>query len=451
MVGVILLLLALFLYIKGKRAYSILIYISFVSGIGGFSVLVDSVTGIKNEDLGFIYVVLINIYSAIMEPVKYRTFYKLDRVIKIFFAFMILSIFYSAIHYRMTGYELLQGTRQVFYFTSYYFIRKFKQDEVVKVIKYTFVITIITSVLYIVMSITGIPLLPDAERFESTDSISFMHRYYDSPEFLSFCIFFVMFGSNLFKIRNKQICFTILIIATVCTQGRTLMLIILISIILGFYFRRKLTTALKYLLPLGVVLAIFGGIISSRFEGDNSTSGDIQGVMQGDFVATAEGNAESGSTLTFRLAWCLERMIYLNNRPLSEKIFGLSLLSDQSPRVQGMYHFVIGNIDRETLKIAQLSTPDIAYGNMITKFGYGGSIIFLLIWINIFIIFYKQKDYSSLAFCGMIYVFYAICVSISSKGIFNTGNLTLPYLIIAYCQQQRALIQQSKIRTNGKS
>lgn len=77
MIGVALLILAIILYVSKKRAFSILLFISFVTN--GFNLLDDSLLGgVKNEDLGFLYVIIINIYSYFYEKTKVSTYKKVD-------------------------------------------------------------------------------------------------------------------------------------------------------------------------------------------------------------------------------------------------------------------------------------------------------------------------------------------------------------------------------------
>jgi uncharacterized membrane protein len=61
MIGILLLLLSIIFYIKSKKKWSFLIFISFCGN--GFYLLTDSVLGIKNQDAALIYFIVIFIYS----------------------------------------------------------------------------------------------------------------------------------------------------------------------------------------------------------------------------------------------------------------------------------------------------------------------------------------------------------------------------------------------------
>jgi len=430
MIGLLLLITSIALYVYGNRVWSIFIFLSFVTGVGGFSLTVDTVTGIKNEDLGFIYVVLINIYSYYFENGTYKESIDLRNVVLVFFVFMVLSIIFSIFYYEMTLIEIVQGSRQIFYFTSYFFIRKLRKTEIKKVVYLVFGITLITSVFYIWQSFTGIEILPNSARYHSSDSIGFLNRYYNTPPFLTLCIIIVLISKFHFIVKN-YITMPILILALICTQGRTLIIFTAILVIIGLWLQGNLKGQVKYFVWIVVSFLFLGNVLYERFEGARSTTADIKGLVNGDFIAVVNENGD-GSSMSFRFAWCLERMSYLTERPILENVFGLSLLSDQQPRVRKMYHFHIGNVDRDTKKVAQLSTPDIAYGNMLTKFGYGGSLIFMAIWICMLMLLYKSCKKDSFSFVGFIYIMLMLFVSLAGRGIFNTGNMVVPFMFVTY-------------------
>lgn len=61
MLGIVLLLIALYLYFKPRYRYlSYLLYLSFMLGSsgGGFGILIDKVIGVKNGDMAVVYTFL---------------------------------------------------------------------------------------------------------------------------------------------------------------------------------------------------------------------------------------------------------------------------------------------------------------------------------------------------------------------------------------------------------
>ena len=102
-------------------------------------------------------------------------------------------------------------------------------------------------------------------------------------------------------------------------------------------------------------------------------------------------NMGEGGTLTYRIAWVYERFDYLIHRPIGEQIFGLGLISDSQPIVNKKYNFMIGLRDESTGETYQLYTPDISYGNLLSRHGFVGSIIYLCMLVNFAIFLYKDR------------------------------------------------------------
>lgn len=96
MLGIALLLLALYLYFKPKYRYlSYLIYLSFMLGYGGgFGLTTDDVLGVKNMDMAIVYTFFISLYLIIHK--KY-TLPRL-RVIKLYKVFLLFLICSVAFH-----------------------------------------------------------------------------------------------------------------------------------------------------------------------------------------------------------------------------------------------------------------------------------------------------------------------------------------------------------------
>lgn len=61
MIGLLLLFLSIIFYVKDKKRWSLLIFLSFCGN--GFYILTDNILGIKNQDAALIYFIVIFIYS----------------------------------------------------------------------------------------------------------------------------------------------------------------------------------------------------------------------------------------------------------------------------------------------------------------------------------------------------------------------------------------------------
>lgn len=430
MIGIILFLISVVLYVSGRKRWSLLLFVSFVTKGLGF--LTDEVIGIKNQDLAFVYTVVICLYSFIYEKkIQVAEDKLLSYLIKALFVFLLCSVLFSWVHYHFTPYQILQGGRQHFVFLSYFFLRKINRKDVLWLFRMLFYITLIHSVLYIVQVLTGAAVLPyryDLMEISGNSSTGLL-RYYNSPHLLAFFLYMAM----LYPLRNyvlNNIAAVLFLAALFCTQGRTYIIITLFCLLLGYLVRGRLSGSIRISLILGMLLLLFSELLTSRYEGGD-TDNDIQAVLNGDFIKNVKNEEDTEGTLSFRFAWIYERMLYLSERPLSENIFGLGMISDsQKDVVNSMYHFTVGLVDEETGLPVQLATADIAYGNMLTQFGYFGGFLLLFIWIRLAIIFYQRRRLDGLLLCMSLFVINRVLGSVSGSHISTTAYLAIPFLML---------------------
>lgn len=437
MLGLSLLLLSIILYVKNKKEWSFLIFISFCGN--GFYLLTDSVLGIKNQDAALIYFIIIFIYSYFNERhIKYVHNNNIEKWLKIFFIFMLFNVLFSMIFYQLDLIQIIQGGRRYFIIFAFYFIRKIKTSDVEWLLRKIVYITAITSVLYIIQCQTGWPVLPDSDIYYSTDSVDGTFRYYNSPPFLELSLFLLIFYSKYFKGWKNTIVIAIMFVALLCTQGRTQIAGTIMVILVGLYLNGSYKKIVKYGLLGLIAITPFMPILIERFESDDkSTGGDLQAIMSGEFM---NANGQFAGTMTYRFALVYERMAYLADRSIGEQIFGMGLLSDQQKElVRRMYHFNIGLRDRETGEVVQLSTPDIAYGNLISRLGFVGMAIYLVIWGIMLVQAYKNRKVDIIVFCLFLYLFNYIISSFSGATISYTENIILPMMLIVYMDKMKLL------------
>ena len=450
MIGIIILILALGLYISGNKRWSTLIYLGMLNN--GFQVLTDRVIGIKNLDIAFIYMVIICIYSQIYEKPPKDEF-GIRKHVYWLFAFMVCSVLFSYIHYGFTFAQILQGSRHLWFFMSYLFLRKLRYKDVIWIFEKLYYITLIVSVLYIIQVIFRLPTLPyyDLE-YVKIESATGLSRFYNFPFFLDFFIIVSVLCPQLIRnFRWRKIATFIFIIAILCTQGRTYIGVTAAVICFGLLMKGQASTIVRFLLIAGILLLPFSDLIIGRFEGreGRKTNSDITSVLNGDFIRVAtSGNISRIGTLTYRFAWVYERAAYLSNRPLNENLFGLGLISDsQYGIVQQRYHFKMGLRDADG-NIMQLVTPDIAYGNILSQYGYLGGLLLLTLWIRLIKLFYRNRKINPLFFSTFLALIVIILNSVSDVGVSYTSRLALFFCIASITPY---LIHQIKRRNETNS
>ncbi len=450
MLGYILLGFAIYYYFyAGMKKWSILLFMFFCND--GFWILPDFVIGAKNYDLAAIFCFFMAPFSMIYEDAPERENKTIKYIVVFLMYFMIVSAFFSRYHYDFTWFQIFQGGRRLIIFVSYFFLVKMKKKDIEWLFNILFKITIITSVLYIIQVLTDLPVLP--YRKIEVGEITELGRYYNSPPLLYLFLYITIFYPELMKIKRPYICVIILAGALLCTLGRTQIFSVLFMIVVGFFIRGRLTVFVKYALIFSILLIPVYNSLVTRFGGEDytskiSTTEEIRNILNGSVEESVmSGSAKNQGTMNYRLAWVYERMLYLSERPIGEKIFGLGMINDsQTETVQRMYNFKIGRYfseDDKTTK-AQMGTPDTSYGNLLTRFGYVGGSVLLFLWIYIAYFAWKSRKKDEWMFVLFLLTSAYILLSFSGNLISDPKNLSIVYYIITLSLWRQAEKEESE-------
>lgn len=429
MIGIILLLVSLVLYMNPHRRYiSIFIYLGFMLGhYGGYNILTDNVIGMKNMDCAIIYTFIINAYLILsnqwkIPQVEFKSYY-----IGILF-FLISCVCFSFAYYHLTPYQILQGGRRFLLLFSLPILIRTRPEELEKIIKLLLYVCLLTSVLYILqVLVVKRPLMLYGEF--KIDSSTGLPRFYNPPANTVFFLSLSFLAPQWFpKIININIIRGILYFAVLCTLGRTNIAVSTATILFVLMLHGKFKKVAKVMVVLSLFLTPFVGTLSQRFE-EGGTDNDIRMIMNGDFGR--DYAAEGDATMLYRFAWCYERMDYLLKRPLPEQVFGMGLCSDSQDWVNKRYNFKIGLINKESYEVAQLATPDIAYGNMITFLGIGGMVCYLLFCISLTRFFWRRRK------CNLMFLYLAAnsivmyISGFSGSGLSEAKTFSFMFLIMS--------------------
>ena len=387
MFGLILLTISLILYFNPKYRYlSYFLYLSFMMGYdGGFGLWTSKILHIQNRDIAIIYTFVVNIYL-----IANRKFYlpklSLIKSYKVLILFITASVLFSLVYYQFSPFQILQGGRNYLLLASVPIFIQIKRIELEKILRLLIIITVTTSILYILQMILGRPIMPYNGKGH-IDPTTGLIRLYNSPANLPFFLTLSFIAPFYFK-KKILICRIIFFAALMCTLGRTGIFSGIMMIFLALVISGKFSKIGRYAILICIMFIPFLDTISNRFEKGN-TKNDLQLITEGKFAQDYE--SDSGGTMTYRFAWIYERWDYLIHRPMIEQIFGMGLISESQERTHQMYHFNIGLYNEETRHIDQLSTPDIAYGNLLTKLGFGGLIIYLVFYFQLAMFFFRNR------------------------------------------------------------
>lgn len=430
MIGIILLIISLGLYFEpSKRYLSYFLYLSFMMGSGGgFGLWIDHIIGLKNSDCAVIYTFLISLY--LLAEGKWRIPRIRGRgILTAFITFLIFSIFFSYLYYGLSPVQILQGGRSFLLIFSLPILVQAEPEEVRKVVRMLFWICLVTSVLYILQAlVVKGPVMPYPGDV-TTDRTTGLVRMYNIPANLTvFLALSFLCPEFLPKKVNLNMVRGILFIALICTLGRTGiaagLLLVMLALLLNGSFKRIGAA----LIVIGILFIPFVGTMSKRFEGGN-TSDDLEQVLNGKFNENYENQGDA--TMLYRFAWCYERGNYLVHRPLGEQLFGMGLCSDSQDWVYKHYNFKLGLPNEENMLPVQLNTPDIAIGNMITKLGFGGTIIYLAFYISLVLFFWKYRKCNVLFLLMSAYSIILMIELFSGSALSEVKTLSLMFFIMS--------------------
>lgn len=447
MIGYLLLLIALLLYIKPKyRHWSFFLYLSFMMGYGGgFGLWTDEVLGAKNGDLAIIYTFVI---SIVMVFKRQYNIPKWSFVVqyKWFILFLFASVLFSLFYYHFTPFQILQGGRSFLLIFAFPILVNIKQRNFDKVLQLLIKVCVLTSMLYILQTISRHAIMPYGE-FD-TDPTTGLPRFYNSPANLDIFLALTFLKPELFK--GRIIYYRILFfLALVCTLGRTQIITTILLVFIALFFDGKIQKIGKYVIVIGVMMLPFIGVLSDRFTGDGAS--DFSDIQAGNFKEGYVQGRDQG-TLLYRFAWVYERYDYIIHRPLGEQLFGLGLISDSQPWVDKHYNFKIGLSNPDGIGAVQLSTPDISYGNIMTRLGFLGGVIYITFIVSLLFFLLKRRKDNVFILVSAASIILLFINSFSGSLMSETRSFTIYFLFLSFLfNNKRKILNYDKNNCNNIS
>jgi hypothetical protein len=425
MVGNILLLLSLiFFFNKNLRYISIILYIGFLTGTwGGYNIFTNDIINNFNANLAFVYTVVIVPFVLSAYKTKIKDLL-LIRIIIIFNVFLTISCLYSFLHYDLSL-EIIFKAAKVSYLTlSIIIFRSLSSVEINKIIRIIGIICFVVSICFLLQVLVNVQILPYPYIAEIDTSTGIM-RYYNYPEMLSFYLILSFLDKRTFY-GNINIYRVVFLLTVFSTLGRSYIVANLIGVFLVFFADTGAQKRFQYLLLLTALITAFSSVIEDRFFKTQATSNDLGMIINSEYKNTESfGNA----TLAYRMGWIYERLAYLSKRPISEPLFGLGFVNDAEPISRKMYKFDLGLLNRDTGIRTQLETPDIAWGNLLTRYGLIGIILCIIIFITLIKHFYKFRKIDPLFHAGLLYIIVELIGSISSSNLGYPKNYAFFFLV----------------------
>ena len=395
----------------------------------GLAILPDIAIGMKNTDLALIYTIFITTIN-INKPHYFQISKSYEYLIIITILYLLISSFYSYFHYDLSIYQIIQASRSSYIIISYFFLRRLSLLTIHNTIILLQNITLISATIYILQIILGKTILPYPTQ-GTIDPATGLIRLYNFPILMTIFLLFSFLNPQPIKKNWITIYRAIFIIATLCTFGRTYIFTNIFILTIGILLQKGIKKFINKIIIIAIITLLLANSITTRL---NETIEDISYILE-----TKPEDLQyftTGGTLTYRIAWYLERFYYLIKQPISEQIFGMGLISDSQPQIMKMYHFNVGSTG-EIGNAALLTTPDISWGNLLTYWGFFGSIIILCLWLSIALEFYSKRKISPYATIGFISIIGYFILSLSSSILSNLNNLTIFFLLISYINYKK--------------
>lgn len=423
MLFILLLLLAIALYISGQRTYSLLIFFFF--SFYGFQIIpeewFDTGLGIsKSTDFALIYIFVLFGYGCF----AYHDFIPLNKMtylIAVYLVAILVIVGVNKFIYEIGWGDILRTARNYFFVLAYYPLRRVGKEEVDRLLKILLYIVLFQSLLFAIQAFTGKALLAGAEDKSGGDLI---YRFYNSPRMLYFFIFYTLFVQPLGK-KHSVFAGILLVITSFLPMHRSLIIMVILTLSFGYLLNvGNLKRFIRYL-PYALLVAIPLSFVLFAQVGSRTIS-DLQMLREGNFAEIEDSEEienfemDSESTFTFRIAHFMERYLYAQTDKWNE-FFGIGLMSEDSPYTNNNLNFVIGLVDDKTGGVVQLESGDIAWSNFIVRYGYVGTLAYLIFYLGLaWFFFVNRKDKLSLSL--LLYMLLVLGTSLTSDTLYQVSR-----------------------------
>lgn len=395
-VYIIIALITILFYLKKKYLSFLLFYIALMTELFMLDTVGSSLRG-TDICLFIIFILLpISISRRKTNKVKDKN---INRVIKLFIAFIIFEFLLTVISGADTVGYALRVIRIPLMFLAYYVFSVISFDCYRRFFKIMFKITIVQGVLFL-LQFVDINLL--AGRFDN-ESYAFNFAL-NIPTFIYFYILYSLDSHSLNKYKYFLLTFFLLILLLTFVRS------IIVSVLLCMLIYIIMVRGLKRSMPIIISMFIVAPIAMHVMERKSSVSGsslstteEIKLLFSGvDNIRLIAGSSGSG---VFRMAMLIERVDYLISNP-EYLLFGVGAIHEDSPNCYKRFDFALGtrNEGRYYGKCL-IESGDITWVPITLRYGLVGIVMHLFLLILIARLSLKRKDLLRILFPLMIMYF----------------------------------------------
>ena len=355
----------IYYYIK-RKSIALVIYFGFLSNIYFLFPGNQNFFGITYQitDLGIFALLFSIVFEKIVN--KKVILQPSPAHYKLFIIFLILLILVDILIFKNSLSSILTTRRIHLFILMFIYFNYFDKTEIESGLNYIINITKISFPIYFLQFIISTQIFQG--NTTESEFVAGTMRYGNFPAFTLPFLFLLFFNKN---IKNKYLWLVITVSAIILSASRSILIGMSISILLVYIINfknfYKFAIVLVLFLPLYILAINFLPDFSARMtEGVNEINYVIDNISGGEIVS--KGN------FSYRMAFLIERIDYLS-RDYMNIIFGIGGISEQN-----LQHslFKIGIIDETTGLTQQLNTGDTAWAVLFLRFGFLGTLIYLL-------------------------------------------------------------------------
>ncbi|MDR1370749.1 MAG: hypothetical protein LBJ72_11595 [Dysgonamonadaceae bacterium] len=425
---IFLILYAWYLYLRGKKVYALLIFYFFASW--GFQIIPEETMSLmpgfsKGQDYALILIGGCVGFDFLFVKGRYFKRDTFSVYLLLFFAFLLACVLYSRFTVGCSWSDILRVSRLYMLFVSYFVFRNMTKEELNKLLNIIYHITIIQSCIYILQVILSVEILNTMSHSVITIGDWKIMRYYNQPLALYFAAFMSIYNPPS-KGLLRVFAIVVFSLSILLGFNRSSTGLFVLALFLGYILRlpkvKQINVTLIAVAIMIPVIAVVGhNFVKSR------TYQDFKAVAEGRFAdANVELYIMYNSTFAYRVGHLFERIHYLDENPQA-RLMGPGLIAEDSP-MAGQFNFILG-LQNTSGNIYQLETSDITYSVLLIRFGYLGTVLFVMMYFYMIYFFFKKRS-NKHAFASFLFMFLTLGVSFFSSNLMISVYFIIPLLMM---------------------
>jgi len=360
------------------------------------------------------------------------------RSMSLFFFFFFVSVCYDILVRDISLVQLFRTVRHLGYFAFFLLIPRFKYSDYRAFLIFLLFSTTFHALIYLSQYLFGYSYSANLIQNELGDS-----RYGGSPVYLVLSVVILTIGiaKSVTLMSFEKILLVLLILTVVFSQSRGAIVSVIVVLFLQQYLKRSvhlpsITVWLVSFLGLCFLTGSFFPIIYERFS---YIIPQINLAIEMDY-SNLSAFFHEGSLL-FRWGMTFERFLYVSDEPV-RMLLGVGYLPDMD---LSSLVFVLGtHSPMLPLGFEQYNSIDIFFPNIITRYGFLGSVLFLyMLWH-----FFKISYYLRHSTWGKILYLYLISMifkAFINEAFYNGQNFFMIFVLIGIALQ---FTHTSRLREN---